>query len=370
MFSLDNAPKVEDETIRLICAEVSDLSAAFAREGRHCLEDILRYLQGEQTLDEGRRRLERPSIAAVSGIGLMIESSSDEEDDGLEINTGKPLGESDPMITVNNARYNVPLPNTCGVRWGPSGPLVCFFPPRQEKGVLSLGRNLDIDFLANYNSRDIFEGFGRFRKTFRPRGSASTVAFEGASDEDDFEISSDSSSSSTNLALLNHHFLPALSGAGFNSALLGGKNLDASQKSVDGIAQGEDASTGTLKASTIVITRDLKDLLPMKVDLARDLLQGPGCTAATYNAGVAENFGNNILAELWHLCGILTASLQPISSARERRTSSLATGRISSLLPNVALSPSQFGGSQQAIMKAGLEDSSHIKTRRWIIHAL
>ena len=300
----------------------------------------------------------------------MIESSSDEEDDGLEISTGKPLGESDPMITVNNARYNVPLPNTCGARWGPSGPLVCFFPPRQEKGLSSLGQNLDVDFLANYNSKDIFEGFGKFRRAFRPRGSASTVAFEGVTDEEDFEISSDSSSSSTNLALLNHHFLPALSGAGFNSALLRGKTLDASQKSVEGIAQGEDASTGTSKASTIVITRDLQDLLPMKGDLARELLQGPGYDAAIYNAGVAKKFGDNILAEAWHLCGILMASLQPFSTAIGCQTSSLATRLISSSPPSGALSPCRFGGSQQAMEKAGLEDSSHVNTRRWIIHAL
>ena len=349
----------------MIRAEVIDISSAFLAEERSCLEDILRYLQGEQTLDEARHRLERPRVLSAFTAGLPIDSSSDEEDNGLEISSGRTLGESDPMIAVNNARYNVPLPNTCGVRWAPSGLLVCFFPPRPEKNVSSLGHKLDSDFLARYNTRDMFQGFGNLRRAFRSRGSASTVGTttEEGSNEDDIEISSGSSSSSTDLALLNHPFLPGAAPIGFESSFLGDKALDISQKSVEESGQGENVSASASVSTTVVISPDHQKLLPMRADLARHLNQEPGYEAARHNARIAKDFSLDVIETMWHLCGLLFAS----SRASPAETVVLATE------PTPADGTETFknvAGMQSAMENAIFRDKSFIRTQRWIVDAL
>ena len=298
---------MSEKTSYQISSEAKDLADGFASQQRHSLEAILRYLLGEQSLDESLQWLKKHSTNpdTATGHDLDLSSSSDEDDD-LARYVPPPtngLESSDLMIAVNNAEYNVPLPKACGASWSENGRLVCFFPRRLEKETSLLDQSI-VDAHLQKTGKDLFEGFGRLHRTYRQKHTSSTLETLTSGDSDDeYElVSSDSSSASDGNGLPSHHFLPMVPWNGFFSGANPENTLDASQKSVGDTAQ---PSTAASKVNFLVTIHDLSQLLPVKELLARRYDISSGYNSAIHNAAVARDLGDLDLVDAWACAALL-----------------------------------------------------------------
>ena len=302
IVSVDKTFSVSDETVHQVSSEAKQLANEFLSQQRHSLEAILRYLLGEQSLEESLQWLKKHSTNADTAIGvdLDLSSSSDEDDDGPARYVPPPtngLESSDSMIAVNNAEYNVPLPKSCGAFWAENGRLVCFFPKKLEKGTSLLDQSIG-DALLQNSGKDLFEGFGRLHKAFRQKKTSSTLeTLTSSGSDDDYDlISSNSSSASDDEGLPSHHFLPMVP---WNGILTGANpeiTLEASQKSVGETGQ---PSTAASRVNMLITIHDFSDILPVREYLARHYHVGGGYESAMHNIAVAKHLGDQDLVDAW-----------------------------------------------------------------------
>ena len=375
--AIDKAFSLRDETIQEILPEVIELSNIYLREKRHSLEAILRYLLGEQSLDESLQWLRRHGIheESATDVDLGVSSSSDEDDEGLARYVPPPtsgLESSDPMIAVNNSEYNVPLPRTCGALWCGNGRLTCFFPKRQEKESLLDQSFLD-DARLQRDGRNLFEGFGRLHKAYHLKhaGPMLEVRNDGDADEDYDLISSDSSSSSDDDRSLSHHFMPMVPWNGFLTGANPDETIEASQKSVGDTAH---PSTTTSKGSVIVSIQDLTNLLPVKEDLAQNYVIEGGYEAALHNAAVARKYGNSDQVDAWIYAGWLLHQNLPTGSFPASSTYANIAAAVHSSFPSVELEDSaidlSFDLDEESFAPLQAEWENQNFGRQWLSQSL
>ena len=314
MISIEQTISIRDDTLKQILSDIDTLTSAYMIHQRSSLEMILRYLLGEQSLGECLQTLQE--YRDGDGMALMkndeLSSSDDDDDEGLGGYQG-PQSDSmeaiDPLISINNAQYNVPLPKACGALWADNGTLVCFFPAKHKKEPSVLGQSLRSS--ARHRNA-ISEGFGKLHDVLgRRKAATSTLGTieDGESELDDYQTSSSDSSSSQGSGLPRHHLPPVMAWEGNGFDRFHKLIPDGSQKSVGEI--GTTNSTAP-KARTFVSLRDFSDLLPAKQSLAKDYEIGNDYQHAAHNALVARRHGYPEIADVWSLIELILQDKVPL----------------------------------------------------------
>lgn len=294
-------------------SELQQVANAYISGQRNSLEAMLRYLLGEQSLEESLAWLkERPDHNDLDLIQDPESSSSDEDDEeaGMYTNAhAQGMDMSDGMIAVSNAQYNFPLPRVRGALWSGDGYLVCFFPPK-DKAPSLLDLSLKNNDRTSRSHKIISEGFGRFHnKSPTPRNKASTLeTIESDESDSDSSISSSGSSSSSDLfGVPPHHFVRSSAWRGDTSETQKAHSVEDSQ-----LSSGPAKSSGAKSYSSISI-HDFRDLLPAKKYYAQEyLIGGPNC--CHHNAEVAARLGNQDLADAWDFVNLVLQARVPLST--------------------------------------------------------
>ena len=308
---------LEDDIIAKITSAIAVIMASYLSHRKSSLEAILRYLLGEQSLEESLSSLKKRQQSVDLDSTLEDESSSSDEDDEKSRKDAGPrvddMESSDPMITRTMIQNNPPLPKACGALWADNGHLVCFFPHKQEKQPSFLDLTLKSGERVSKSRNSIFEGFGRFHHPpSRKQQAASTLGTieSGASDSEEFpSSSSDSSSATDDIGLPRHHFLPTMTWRGDASEPFPGGALDESQKSSSGVEKSRlTASDG----KNYVSIHDFSNLLPAKESLARRYVFGDASHGCVSNAKIAFDMGYEDLANTWLLVDLLLQDKVPL----------------------------------------------------------
>ena len=315
-ISIEQTASLPNETVKQIHTDVENLGLAFLGQRRSSFETILRYLLGEQSLAEGMHTLELYRDGEEEDLSTHTNelSSSDDDDENLgqyEDRLSDSAETMDPVVLINNAQNNVPLPKACGALWANNGLLVCFFPVKQEKEPSLLDQSLRSS--ARHRNA-ILEGFGKLHDNlWRRKGPISALdAVEDAeTDFDDYETSSSDTASSRSTSPLQHHFLPVMAWEG--------NELDKIHKwipnsSLRSTGEIETANSPAPKAHNRVSLHDFNHLLPAQRCLAKDYKVGNRHDDATHNAAVASKYGYTEAAYAWSLIGLILQNKVPLST--------------------------------------------------------
>lgn len=310
--SIEKTTSVPNEVLHQILSDVDSLASAFLTIRRSSLETILRYLLGEQSLDEVLQALQKykGSDNLVSTQDEQDSSDDDESPSGYGQQQSNSIESIDPLALVNNAQYNVPLPKACGALWAGNGTLVCFFPAKLEKEPSILDQNLKI---SPRNRSAILEGFGRLHEEVErrkyPTSMLETIEV-GDTEFDDCETSSSGSSSYANGNDLPHnHFMPTMAWSGSGLDMFQKVALDESQKS---IGENGTAISTSHKTSMFISLHNLSDLLPSKQSLANQYELGDTHLQAAHNASVARSYGYPDIADVWCLIEVILQDKVPV----------------------------------------------------------
>ena len=321
---LDRTAALTDDTVNRMNCDISEITSGFLSRQRSSLEAILRYLLGEQSLEESLLWLKKhqQSVDLDSSIDIEL-SSSDEDDEVLGNNVVSKIQgieDSDLMAIKRRAQNNPPLPKACGALWAHNGCLVCFFPPKQEKEPSLLNLSLLASECSYKNRKSLFESFGQFHNaSSRKKQPTSTLETIESGDSESEEISSSSSSSSSSSddsGLPRHHFMPNMAWRGDESEIYPGVPLDGSQKSSSGIEMTKSTAS---KGKNFISIQDYSSLLPARKHLAQEYILGGGFRGYSHNAEVAHNIGDIDLADVWSFVDLMLQNKVPLDMADDHR---------------------------------------------------
>ena len=326
VLTFEKTASLSEATVTQIGADVQVITKAYISRQKSCLEAILRYLLGEQSLKEITAWLtDDKGISTLDLIDDGAASSSDEDDDEVGKFNGPQSNDMDMgdsgLLGATNANANVPLPKACGAMWADNGLLICFFPPKEDKSQ-SLLDTLSLrsaDRSSRSQSR-LFEGFGRLY-TGSPgyKTKASTLdSVEGPdSDSDDsFDSSSRSSASSESNRLPRRTFNPPLAWRGDLSDVHHGRSINESQRSSGGLR----ATKVPLIKPNVVSIHDYRYLLPSKRQLAQQyVILGEDLQICAHNAKVAESQGEQDLADAWSFIDLILRDEVPLEESAHPR---------------------------------------------------
>lgn len=313
-FSVQKTAGVTDELASNISAELGTIAETYLSRKRSCLEGIVRYLLGENTLEE--------SIAWILGEagetvkfpinGELEGESSDEDEVGLS--RSQELGMSSELLRPPNANVMVPVAKACGALWAMDGRLVCFFPPKKDKSG-SFMDHLGFKEMTRLSRADkVFEGFGRLQANSPgPQiGGGITSAEEASDDSDDSDVESSSSSGSSDIlsGLQTRFPAPRTWRSGGSLGFHRPRSTDNSQMSTIG-------GMGTKSSDTpknVISIHDFSDLLPAKRELARKYrISGKGTDVCAYNASAALDAGYHELARIWGLVKLVLHNREAVT---------------------------------------------------------
>ena len=379
-FSFEKTASLSDETLTKIYTDIGLITASFVSRQRSSLEATLRYLLGEQTLEESLLWLKKRESVDLDST-RDLDSSSSDDDDEIVGTYGAPqansMEASDPMIATSNARYNVPLPKACGALWADDGRLVCFFPSKSDQESSLLEMSIRASDRSSRKGKTMFEAFGRLQNTSsRQRRHASTLETieSGDSDFEESSTSSDSSSSSDELGLPQHHFLPTMAWRGNVLETPPGVSLDDSQKSSGG--SGLEKSS-TFKGSMFISIHAFTDLLPAQQGLAERYYIGKGSIGSIQNAQVARESGNSDLADVWSFVNLLLQDIVPlelIGSPRDNASimvvARCAVSRVKAKDSATNLSFDDLQEQKKPVKSASVKWGNHPFGRRWFVDSL
>lgn len=318
--SIEKTTSLQDDILQQMTSDVHALAYEFLSVRRSSLEPILRYLLGEQSLDEILQSFKKHQ---ASDKLLATQNDDDDDDDDDEEGAGAyaqlqsdSIESLDPLAMVDNAQYNVPLPKACGALWAANGTLVCFFPAKVEKETSVLDQSFRF---GPANRGAISEGFGRLYEAIERRkrlASTFETIEDGDSEAGEFETSSsDSSLSSSDTGLPPNHFLPAIAWRGDGLDVFQKMALDGSQKSAGEVGTANSAS---LKGNMFISLHNLSEILPSKQSLARDYEIGNTQQQAAHNASAARRYGFLDIADLWSLIGLMLQNKVPVQVMHHR----------------------------------------------------
>ena len=386
-FEFERTTLMSNESLIHISAEVGKIAETYLAHQKSSLEASLRYLLGEQNLEESlswlQQRRDSHDLDLAQDPAL---SSSDEDDEVLGGTTNletQGMYLSDGTIAVSNAQYNVPLPKACGALWADDGRLVCFFPPKEDK-IPSLLDSLSLrtSDRSSKSRKTIFEGFGRLQNgSIIPKRLTSTAETtrDGHSDfEESSTSSSGSSHSSEGNGVLRHHFLPSVAWRGSLAETQDALSVDDSYKSSGGAGVTHSASS---KCSNYVVIHDCSSFLPSKRHLACEYeISGKGSECCEINARVAEKNGDLDLASIWNLLRLLLKDEVPLEMMHHPYQNNNAESimvvarRIAFPLKSkesaVDLSFDMADDSMHSIIRGKIKWGYHPFGRRWLIDSL
>ena len=303
-MTFDKNVALDNDTIAEIKNDVAELADRFLSQQRHSLEAILRFLLGEHSREDSLSWLSNRGDPDNQAIAIESSSSDDDEDEVSRYvpPTSNGVESHDSATAVNNTLYNVPKARSCGAHWSNTGHLVCFFLAKQGKEPSLLSQSLSGE--ARLRGKELFEGFGRLQRSHqrkRPTSTLGTVVTD-ESDDESFELSSSSDSSSSGVGLQTTQLRPIVPWAAFGGAADQDLALDTSQKSVGETGQ---PSTAASKATAFISIHDFRRLVPVKEELGQRYKIRRGYEAAIENADIAEGEGFLELADTWHICALM-----------------------------------------------------------------
>ena len=302
-------------------------------------------------------------------------SSSDEEDESLGRYAGEQgqgMEASDSIIAVSNAQYNVPVRKACGALWAEDGRLVCFFPRKREKESSLLDLSIKTSDRSSGSRKNVFEDFGRlYTDSARQRRGASTLE---TIESGDFDAGYSSTSSSDDIGLPRHHFMPSMAWRGDVCEAHQGLTIDDSQKS--------SGDTGLVKSTVIgsgnyVAIHDLTQLLPAKKHLAKAYTIHDGSSGCAHNSRIARESGDVELADVWSIVELIIKEDVPLESKAipeskapvmiaTRRTASQPKSRDSA----IDLSFDAAQEDRKPCQRASVKWGDHPLGRRWFVDSL
>ena len=318
-LSIEKTAQLDDAAISRCQAGVKEITDAYLDFQRSSLEALVRYLQGDQTINEALAWT-RVRESSVIDFGADAGSSSEEEDELGDLTEPQAddfgLTATDPR-TLFNANAHVPLPKGCGAVWAKDGHLVCFFPPREEApSSLSGSIGFDGSAILPRGRAKYFEGFGKIHRYPTLKSKDSSLGTMESSDSDTDSSTSDSrssssrSSTSSRNASSREHHQSVKHGLRFDYPPF--PRLDGfSDDSLGSNASASIAKSGSKAPKSLVSIHNLESLLPAKKSLA-DRYQITGPAACNHNAEVALDGGYSDLAETWQLLDLLTQSAVPL----------------------------------------------------------
>ena len=306
-LTVEKTPSIEHALLEKLQADVENIGAAYARFQRNSFEALLRYLHGDQTVEETIAWPREDQDQSMAELQDPDESSSDEEDE-VDGNQADELGTGNSdVLNATNLNADMPLPRTSGALWARDGQLVCFCPPKEERQTsLTSALRMNEREAMNRGRRRILEGFGKVMRNSKSRSMMSSLgtwnSSESVSDINgtDSERSSSISSSSSqeydakDLRLASHIF--ETEGFGLH-VLQSDVVADETLRSAPSVSIPQ----GPAKvAETVVSIHKLDSLLPSREDLAREYVHS-GLSACQRNATVASGHGLQDLASVWLL---------------------------------------------------------------------
>ena len=383
VLTFEKTASLSVDAVSKLTSEVHFIAKAYVSRQRSCLEAILRYLLGEQSLEELTAWL--TDDRGVSTLDLTddgVASSSDEDDDGV----GKLNGVQANDIEMSGSgllgatNSNVPLPKACGALWADNGLLICFFPPKEDK-TQSLLDSLSLNS-ADQSSRSesrVFEGFGRLH-TGSPGGKIKTSTLDSiqgadSDSEDSFTSSSSSSASSEILRLPRRTFNPPIAWRGDVSETHHGRSVDESQRSSGGLGAVKILST---KPKNVMSIHDYRHLLPSKRKLAQQyIILGRDLQVCAHNAKVAESQGEKDLSDTWAFVDLILRDevpLDKIALPRGDKTLFIAARPVSTSLRRqdsaVDLSFDAVKDRKSPTTLGRVKWGQHPFGRRWFVDSL
>ena len=322
-YAITKTSSIDDQTISSIKADVKTISDAYLSVRRSSFEALIRYLQGDETIEDALAWIKDGQDSSILEFPDADGASSSDEEDELGGYTEAQNDEfglaGSGILNPSNANANVPLPKACGAMWAENGQLVCFFPPKEERGsslMESLG--LDAPSLLSKGRRKGFEGFGKLHRGSTTKSKASSAGtFEDSGSEsepdssDSDSSSSDSSTSSRNTSAKGLQ-VPARSTFRtdvFNFSGIG-TGAEDDPNSVEGISMSR---SGAASPKTFVSIHKLDSILPSKRRLAERYINA-GPNACKRNAEVAREEGFEHLTDVWLLMNMILHDKVPLES--------------------------------------------------------
>lgn len=312
-FTVQRTSSVKDQLAITLSGELKKIASSYLVHKKGCLEAVIRYLIGENTLQDTIDLVEKSDATAKMEVEepLEEESSSDEEVDGVGPEFQGPdlsLSNSELFRPVNQ-NVMVPVAKACGAFWAPNGQLVCFFPPKKDKSESFLENFIGLrDLDSPRTDKAVFEGFGRLQTRSpdpkRPGGTATTGGDDAASDSDEsFTSSSSSSGGSTDLMTsIPAPFQAPQAWRGPSLGIRRARSADHSQRSTTAATNKSALDT----PKSIISIRDFSDLLPAKRQLAEEYqISGEPSDICAHNSRVAKKYGNYDLARVWGLIALV-----------------------------------------------------------------
>ena len=313
---VEKSASLNSEAFGRLEADLETIATNFLQSQRSSLETVVRYLIGEQNLEECLQVLQKHRPSEDISLPLDQGSSSSDEDDetmGTYLrHRGDTLDGSGVLPTAFIGQYNAPLPKACGAYWAENGTLVCFFPVKRKEPSL-LDQSMDTNERSLKNRNKLSEGFGRlndFLKNRRAPGSAAEGLDDAHSAYGDMSSSSSDSSVATDLDIGQHYFMPAMAWQASGLEAFPKVSLDESQKSSGDTGTGH--SSASKPVSYISLLR-FDELLPAKESLARNYRICSGHETAAYNAQVARQCGFPALGSVWDLMYLILKDHVPLS---------------------------------------------------------
>ena len=306
-LQVEKTTALESSRVIELERDVKRVGEAYLTQHISSLEAIIRYLQGERTLEsltawtQDQEELESFDISAD-----VVDSSSDEEDSGIAgyrpQNGDSSFAGSELMGSSN---VNVPLPKACGALWADNGSLVCFFPPKPSAAkLLASSLGLHDTTLATRGPTINSTGFGKwqFRTALGSKYGPSLATVRSSDSDEDATSDDDSSSTSSRSSQeaespAHHSKLPfTWRNRHLNQPRIVGSALDESVNSGGNVNPGD--FDREIPKNVVSIQRH-DDLLPVSRALAEGYLISD-IGACRYNEKLAERHHRRDAANAWH----------------------------------------------------------------------
>ena len=323
---IEKTTALESNRITDLKHNVQVIGEAYLTHHISSFEAIIRYLQGERSLESLTTwAQEQSDIEPIELSTDVVDSSSDEEDTGIagyRPHIGDLISTGSELMGASNA--NVPLPKACGALWADNGSLVCFFPPKPT-AAKSLASSLGLHdtTLAARGHTKYSTGFGKwqFRTTLGLKYGPAIATVQSNSSGD--ETSSDDSSSSSSSLSSQEPGSPACRlmrpytwrSKYLNQPRIVGSAMDDSVNSGGHVNSGD---SGHQMPKTIVSIQRHDDLLPVSRCLAGGYLTS-GSEACRHNENLAKVHGLGDAANAWHILESILCDevpVRPVSSHR------------------------------------------------------
>lgn len=323
VFKIEENRDLNEHKRAEIMDHLKEITKKYVNSNRYCLEPCLQYLLGERVnLDisdsEDDNKIFSFEFEDITSVEhSTIESSEDESVDGTDMSSvsnddfaEREEGSLHLYSSVSEGKFDsTPVPNGCGAVWTAQGTLVCFFRTeskveRKQHNILDVGRTGIGGFMK---SKNIHVGASQTLKEMdtttenKPKTYRETLSVNSLHRTESNQSSgSDSEDSDDSYADFLHDILK-------NDITLRTKMPAIPQMFHDEMRSSTSTSGKTndsnKRSKSSITIQDFSHLVPDKRELAKEYIlfgESPE-SVAKYNAGIAEKYGYEDIAQCWRM---------------------------------------------------------------------